>query len=76
MVSFVQESSKVNKEPIKEFRGKRVSEKDIEALVSEIFEDNEEVLERQTFTHKLIEHPELGELFKYFQEVYVESSKY
>ena len=76
MELFAQLLLKENKAPIKEFRGKRVNEKDIEILVSEIFEDNEEVLERQAFTHKLIEHPELGEMFKYFQEAYVESSKY
>uniref|UniRef100_A0A7S3JC47 Uncharacterized protein n=1 Tax=Euplotes harpa TaxID=151035 RepID=A0A7S3JC47_9SPIT len=47
--------------PLKELRGKRVKEEDIEKLVSDIFEA-EEVLERNLFTDRLIAHDELGPL--------------
>ena len=64
------------KEPIKEFRGKRVYQNDIEKLVDEIFGPEDEALDRQVFIEKLLVHDELGPMFKYFQDSYSGSSKY
>lgn len=56
-----------HKAPLKEMRDKRVQTEDIEAFVTDIF-DQEELLERELFAQKFMEHKELGPLYKYFQE--------
>jgi hypothetical protein len=72
MITGVLQGHKI---PLKDMRDKRVQTEDIEKFVTDIFEQ-EELLERETFAQKFMEHKELGPLFKYLQESYTESSKY
>ena len=53
--------------PLKDMREKRVKTEDIEQFVTDIF-DQEEILERELFAKKFMEHRELGPVYKYFQE--------
>ena len=62
--------------PLKELRGKRIKDEDISNLISEIFEEGEDLLERQVFVDRVLAHADISGLFKYFQEAYTESSKY
>mmetsp|Transcript_27160 Transcript_27160/g.24040 ORF Transcript_27160/g.24040 Transcript_27160/m.24040 type:complete len:148 (+) Transcript_27160:188-631(+) len=61
--------TKGNKVPHKEMKGYRVRNEDIEALVTDIFGE-EELLDRENFTIKFQNHPELYPMFKYFQDRY------
>ena len=58
---------KGEKAPLNEYRGVRVKSEDIEVLVGGIFEEDCELLEREIFITKFLEHPEIGPIFKYFQ---------
>ncbi|CAI2379470.1 unnamed protein product [Moneuplotes crassus] len=64
-----------DRNPHPDFRGARVLSEDIESLVLDIFE-GEEILERDLFSKRFLEHSELGPMFIYFQGCYTACSKY